>query len=212
MPSSDPPQPDIRPRTVLGLRPLAWLIVAIAFVAGFALFALIWSQQRADEDFYRADGARKSVSGREFEALPRPDPEAAEKARPKPPEDAPDARVIETRPPPASSAPAPQPVRPVEQPAIAPGVDTPPVPVSSPPPRYPRAALRRGESGEVLLRVQVGPDGAATAIELVRSSGSRALDRAATDAVRQWRFRPARRAGRPVAGVVQVPIAFNPGP
>jgi protein TonB len=68
--------------------------------------------------------------------------------------------------------------------------------------------LRRGESGTVLLRVHVGADGIPMAIDLVQSSRSRALDHAATDAVRRWRFRPAQRNGRPVDGVVQVPISF----
>jgi len=88
-------------------------------------------------------------------------------------------------------------------------LDSPPVPVSSPAPAYPRAALRRGESGEALLRVHVGTDGVPFAVDLVRSSGSRLLDRAATDAVRRWRFNPAMSGGRPVAAPVQVPIAFN---
>jgi protein TonB len=39
--------------------------------------------------------------------------------------------------------------------------------------------------------------------------GSRSLDRAASDAVRRWRFRPAVREGQAVAGTIQVPITFN---
>src|SRR3546814_14578855 len=69
-------------------------------------------------------------------------------------------------------------------------LDSPPIPVSSPAPEYPRASLRRRESGNVLLRVHVGPDGAPRSIDLISGSGSRRLDRAATDAVREWRFRP----------------------
>ena len=89
-------------------------------------------------------------------------------------------------------------------------MDSPPVPVSRPSPEYTRAALRRHESGNVLLRVHVGPDGVPQAVDLISGSGSRHLDRAATDAVRKWRFRPAMRAGEPVSGVVQVPISFDP--
>jgi len=84
-----------------------------------------------------------------------------------------------------------------------------PQPLSSPAPRYPREAQRRGESGTVLLRVHVGPDGRPYSVDLVQGSGSRALDRAASDAVRRWRFRPAVRNGQAVAGTVQVPITFN---
>ena len=40
-------------------------------------------------------------------------------------------------------------------------------------------------------------------------SGSRDLDRAAVNAVRQWRFQPAQRDGQAVAGAVTVPIDFK---
>ena len=63
-------------------------------------------------------------------------------------------------------------------------------------------------SGTVLLRVHVSAEGLPVAIDLVRSSRSRSLDRAATEAVKRWRFRPAQRNGEPVSGVVQVPISF----
>jgi protein TonB len=84
------------------------------------------------------------------------------------------------------------------------------VPISSPAPDYPREALRNGESGTVLLRVRVGADGVPAQVDVVQSSRSRVLDRAASETVARWRFRPAQRDGRAVAGDVQVPIAFNP--
>lgn len=78
-----------------------------------------------------------------------------------------------------------------------------------PAPSYPPEAFRNGESGTVLLRVHVGPDGTPYAVDLVQGSHSRLLDRAAADAVRRWHFRPAMRGGQPIAGEVQVPITFN---
>jgi protein TonB len=84
-----------------------------------------------------------------------------------------------------------------------------PVPIDSPAPRYPPAALRRGESGTVVLRVHVGADGVPHAVDVVDSSRSRLLDRAAAEAVKRWRFRPAQRDGQAVSGQVQVPIAFD---
>ena len=89
-----------------------------------------------------------------------------------------------------------------------PGVD--PTPLSAPAPRYPVDALRNGESGTVLLHVEVGADGVPTDVQVAKSSHSRSLDRAASEAVRQWRFHPAQRNGQPVAGSVQVPVAFKP--
>ena len=86
-----------------------------------------------------------------------------------------------------------------------------PVPIEMPPPRYPSRALRRGETGEVLLRVQVDARGVPSAVDVVSGSGSRDLDRAAASAARRWRFRPAMRDGQPMAGVVNVPITFDSG-
>ena len=77
-------------------------------------------------------------------------------------------------------------------------------------PEYPVAALRAGESGTVLLRVAVGIGGLPGEIDFARRSGSRELDNAARDAVKQWRFEPARRNGKPVASVVEIPVDFAP--
>lgn len=216
MPSPASPPSSGRRATVLGLSPRAWLYVAIAFALGVGLFLLIWADQRGSDDYYRPDTSHQSVAGSEFEPLPQPDGGDTGIAQPQPARDADadattSARIVETTP-----APRPAPVAPAPPSAsvssTGAGVgDTPPVVVSSPPPAYPRAAMRRRESGEVLLRVHVGPDGVPYAVDLVRGSGSRYLDRAASDAVRRWRFRPAMRAGQPVSGQVQVPISFEPG-
>lgn len=214
------PSPNQR-KPFLGLSPRAWLYVAIAFALGILLFVLIWAKQRNADDFYRVDGAKQSATGEQFEPLPGPDLDAVgdadADAKPTPRNESGDsARIVETAPSP--TAPGPQPV-PASTPSSAPETatatttspDSSPILVSSPAPVYPSAALRRGESGEALLRVHVDPNGVPYAVDLVRGSGSRLLDRAATDAVRKWRFRPAMSNGQPVDGTVQVPIAFNPG-
>ncbi len=207
------PTPDSR-KSILGLAPRAWLYVAIAVALGVALFVLIWARQRGSDDFYRVDAARQGASGEVFEPLPGPDTGASGGGDVRAPEEGGQAgqegegtaRIEQPGPEPAPSPAAPPAPAPAPAPAIA---ESAPVPISSPPPTYPRAALRRGESGEALLRVHVGPDGVPYAVDLVRGSGSRLLDRAATDAVRNWRFRPALRDGQPVDGAVQVPIAFH---
>ncbi len=76
-------------------------------------------------------------------------------------------------------------------------------------PRYPLAALRRGESGTVVLRVNVGADGVPDEVAVARRSGSRELDRAALVAVRDWRFQPALHEGREVASVVEQAVEFR---
>ena len=217
MPPSSPPPSPAHGRSILGISPRTWLYVAIAFVAGIALFVLIWAKQRNSDDFYRVDGAQQSASGQQFEPLPGPDLEAAGKASEAPSAqqgDTGNARIVETRPtpaPPIAPAPAPQSTpAPTSGTAASSAADAPPVPVSRPLPTYPREALRRGESGEVRLRVHVGVDGVPASIDLVRGSGSRSLDRAATEAVRKWRFNPARRNGQAVEGTVEIPVAFTP--
>jgi protein TonB len=57
--------------------------------------------------------------------------------------------------------------------------------------------------------VTVGADGVPTDVTVESSSQSRDLDRAALEAVRKWRFRPAQRGGQPVAGSLVVPIEFR---
>ncbi|UZW59018.1 poly-beta-1,6-N-acetyl-D-glucosamine biosynthesis protein PgaD [Lysobacter enzymogenes] len=86
-----------------------------------------------------------------------------------------------------------------------------PLPGFSPKPAYPLDALRQWEGGLVTLRVQVSAQGEATKVEISRRSGYRALDRAAVDTVRRWKFSPAVRDGKPVAAVVFVPVEFKPG-
>lgn len=99
------------------------------------------------------------------------------------------------------------------QPAATTGATTPPsfsaAYLSNPEPTYPQASLELGESGRVLLRVVVSAEGMALSVELAKSSGFARLDRAARQAVKQWRFAPARRANEAVEGVVLVPIHFQ---
>lgn len=80
---------------------------------------------------------------------------------------------------------------------------------SNPEPDYPSQSRRLREQGLVKLRVYVTIEGRAGELALYKSSGYERLDKAALDAVRRWRFRPAQRAGMPVAGWVVVPIRFE---
>ena len=80
---------------------------------------------------------------------------------------------------------------------------------SNPKPDYPSQSRLRKEQGVVKLRVHVTEDGRAGEVTLQTSSGFDRLDRAALDAVKRWRFRPARRAGTPVAAWANVPVRFE---
>lgn len=78
-------------------------------------------------------------------------------------------------------------------------------------PKYPPQALRSGVEGSVSVRVEVDANGNPTDVTVVERSGerSRDLDRAVTDAVRKWRFEPAMKDGKAVAGAVVVPVEFK---
>lgn len=81
--------------------------------------------------------------------------------------------------------------------------------LDNPAPIYPPAARRLREQGRVLLLVEVAPDGLPRQVNLASSSGSPRLDEAALDAVRRWRFVPARKGSTAVPAQVLVPIVFG---
>lgn len=86
--------------------------------------------------------------------------------------------------------------------------DSKPFALENPKPVYPSSARRRGMQGVVLLQVNVSIEGKVTAIHVMRSSGFRVLDVAATNSVKHWRFMPARKGDTEVASTVQIPIRF----
>lgn len=189
-------------------------IAGIAFGVGVLLFVVVWLTGR-DKEFFRADdpATQTPQETAQVEPLPEPLPAAAGSsdmpdAKPAPVQDEAPKLVETVPPPPATIEPVP----------AAPGSATPatgnsqPMPVAgqSPPPAYPAAALRRGESGSVVVRVDVDATGYANNITVIQRSGSRELDRAATDAVRRWRFTPALSNGQPVPGSIEVPFDFKP--
>lgn len=81
--------------------------------------------------------------------------------------------------------------------------------LNNPAPHYPSLSRRLGEQGRVLLRVQVTTDGTAGSVELQTGSGSTRLDQAALEAVKKWRFIPAKRGEQPVNASVLVPVRFS---
>lgn len=81
--------------------------------------------------------------------------------------------------------------------------------VHNPKPEYPERARREGWEGTVLLRVLVDQEGKSRRIEVSHSSGFETLDRAAIEAVKLWRFHPARYGERKVESWVKIPIIFR---
>jgi periplasmic protein TonB len=76
-------------------------------------------------------------------------------------------------------------------------------------PSYPSSAKRLGAQGTTLLRVHVLADGRVGEVLVQESAGHSELDRAAAEAVRQWRFEPARRGPEAVAMWVLLPVEFR---
>lgn len=79
----------------------------------------------------------------------------------------------------------------------------------APRPEYPEQARREGKEGRVMLRVLVDEQGRSTSVEVNQSSGSETLDMAAIEAIKRWRFWPARYDNVPVESWVRIPVEFR---
>lgn len=210
---SDPqPTPPAARKPWFRLSARAAWVIAAAIGIGLLLFVALWMDDRNDSDFYRPGQAPPRADGQAFEPLPSPPPVNRDRdpGLPDANRDAPLRRIDEILPPQPAPPPAPEPA-PAPQPdrPYASASNSPPVPIEMPAPRYPPESMSRGESGEVLLEINVDPAGRPHSMDIVRSSGSRYLDRAALVAARSWRFRPAMRDGQPVSGTVNVPVRFD---
>jgi len=75
-------------------------------------------------------------------------------------------------------------------------------------PVYPLIARMRGYEGIVLLSVEIFANGRVGKLNIKRSSGYAVLDRSALEAVRTWKFEPAKRANFPLTVTVDIPIRF----
>src|SRR6185436_459837 len=76
------------------------------------------------------------------------------------------------------------------------------------PPLYSDEAKRSRLEGIVTIAIHVDEAGRLTTAQIVNGLGA-GLDQNALVALRQWRFRPATRAGVPVATDAEVEIEFN---
>jgi protein TonB len=86
--------------------------------------------------------------------------------------------------------------------------DKAPVPVRTPPPRYPAKLEAEGISGMVVVNIVVDADGEVEDV-VVRKSTHSAFEKPAMDAVRKWRFKPARKDGDAIRSKVALPLKFT---
>ena len=76
------------------------------------------------------------------------------------------------------------------------------------PPAYPEIARVRGYEGIVLVFAEILPDGRVGNMKIRKSSGYAILDQSAIEAVKPWKFEPAKRSGNPFTVWVELPIKF----
>ena len=104
----------------------------------------------------------------------------------------------------AAAAPAPPPVS--SRPAVG-GQLQPPQLISSAAPIYPPAARAQGLQGVVVLDAHVDESGKVVATDVV--AGPAPLISAAQEAVRTWKYQPARLNGKPISINTRVSVRFS---
>lgn len=76
-------------------------------------------------------------------------------------------------------------------------------------PEYPPSAADRGTEGYVLVEFTVAPDGRVIDPVIIESSPRRTFDSAARDAVRRWKYEPARQGDAAIASTARVRLEFQ---
>jgi TonB family protein len=80
--------------------------------------------------------------------------------------------------------------------------------IRMPGPQYTQEALDAKAEGVVLLSATIGIDGTPAEIHVVSGLG-RGLDEKAVEALRQWRFNPGLRNGKPIPVQATIEIKFR---
>lgn len=92
--------------------------------------------------------------------------------------------------------------------AVVDSFDERPVPVKAIPPTYPPDMLQQEVSG--LVNVVVIIDASGNVVERAVAKSTRPeFERPALEAVKKWKFKPAKKAGTAVAVKIVVPISFK---
>ncbi len=87
--------------------------------------------------------------------------------------------------------------------------DTPPAPLETPHPEYPAIAKQAQVEGTVIVQILLDLDGGVMQTRVARSSGNLALDEAAVDGAKKFKFTPAKQRDKPVRVWVSMPIVFR---
>lgn len=148
---------------------------------------------------------------------PEPKPEPAKPKKRQPPK----AKPLPKAPPSekAIQTPAPEPeiAKPVKTapaktaPKAAPAVQPPSAEaqgLQNRAPKYPQLSRKKKEQGTVLLKLLVKADGTVGNVNVLKSSGFSRLDQAALQAVKHWRFVPAKQQGKAIDFWYEMPMTF----
>jgi TonB family protein len=85
---------------------------------------------------------------------------------------------------------------------------TPPKPVHMVTAEYPDSAIREGIEGTVLVMLTIPSDGVPKDVKIAK--GFRPdFDKSAIESIRQWRFRPEMRDGKPIEVTVTLKVVFE---
>ncbi len=74
---------------------------------------------------------------------------------------------------------------------------------------YPRWAIRQGWEGNLILAVEILPNGMVGRMKVMKSTGYRLLDKTASKAIQHWKFHPAMKDGEPILTCIQIPVDFK---
>lgn len=154
---------------------------------------------------------------------PKAEPEPQKpQPTPKKPQQKPQRKPTQKTPPPVAkaAAPAPAPSKAVSQKAAASSPAKTAEPTTQLPsadaaglnnkaPVYPMLSRKRKEQGTVWLLLLVSKEGVVTELKLKKTSGFARLDQAALQAVKKWKFQPARKQGQPIDYWYELPLKFS---
>jgi TonB family protein len=85
---------------------------------------------------------------------------------------------------------------------------TPPRQIYAPDPKFPELEQHVSREGAVKVKLVVRSDGVPTDVTISRSLNPD-FDNAAIDAVKQWKFSPATKDGKPIAVQIAIEVQFH---
>jgi protein TonB len=88
------------------------------------------------------------------------------------------------------------------------GSDSQPLYRENPPPGYPEIARQQGYEGVVLVGAEILVNGHVGETLIRKSSGYAVLDQSAIQAVKTWKFEPAKKSGIPYKTWAELPVKF----